>query len=188
MKQAALIVWILCAAFFVSTKSYAEDDIYKGSLTFVINDLPAFSEYPVPESHKFNGKAAKSVKDIKQYFTMAESHEATRVRFEKAIEEGPNYSGKYHILSLKGCGTGCATHAILDLETGAVVETFMVRTGGNWHVDSNLLIVDMRAPDMEAGIWYTPPVVQFYIMVDGKLKLIESVTEPLVKSVNGTDK
>jgi hypothetical protein len=96
--------------------------------------LPKFDDYRVDE--KFRNKPAPVVT------TGSNLARTYRTRLREGEAKGPNFAGHFTLVSW-GCGGGCQDWAVVDARTGHVFES-MIRTsvGGEFHLDSRLLLVD----------------------------------------------
>ncbi len=106
--------------------------------------------------------------------------------FRQQVQKGPNYAGHYRVV-VWGCGSSCAGFAVVNLETGGVLDAEGVHamsgvdfevgdfltgtdsedTSFRYRKDSKLLIA-IRAPDEDAG----REGVFYYLSRDERLKLI----------------
>lgn len=75
---------------------------------------PTFDEYRVPPSTIFKGVPAAP-----KFKTPGER--MFRTVISDATKQGPNFAGRYRVADW-GCGTGCESVAIIDVESGAVFD------------------------------------------------------------------
>lgn len=60
------------------------------------------------------------------------------------VKKGANFAGHYTVVAI-GCGTNCATHAIVDTQTGQLVAFGLPTTmGASFTVNSRLLILNPK--------------------------------------------
>lgn len=142
------------------------------SLSYGENKPPSFDQYSVDT--KFKGQPSA--------VDLASDPEARRfrTRLREGAEKGPNFAGQYAILEW-GCGSGCATIAVVDEENGRVFfpeinplafpdleegKKLMDQYGTSYKKSSRLLIVK--------GIPFNKNKVgnYYYIWEAGKFKLI----------------
>ncbi len=68
--------------------------------------------------------------------------EEFRARIDKEVEKGPNFAGRY-VYAEWGCGSSCGAGAIVDPESGEIVEFGILNSHGvDFQKDSRLLIVN----------------------------------------------
>lgn len=129
---------------------------------FTKHYLPKLKKFPATK--KFQGKPApvdlKSDPQAPMY----------RTRLREGAKAGPNFAGFYTVVTW-GCGTQCASGAVIDARTGKV--QFLPEpsdTGGiEYRLDSRLLVTNATTSDISPDD-YTPPVVEKYFeMKNGKL-------------------
>ena len=160
------------------TPSKADKVGFDGTLFFRVADMPTFEDFLVKPEDRFSGITAEKITRPELFNSILEDSEKTEARLHRALINGPNFAGKYYIAQTKGCGTNCYAYAIINVETGAVIDTFNARQGVHWQLDSRLLIVNLWRNPVESGIWHEPPSMYFYVMQDDYLQLIEKVKEP----------
>ncbi len=144
------------------------------SLSHAKTNAPTFAQYPSETIYK--GKIAavdlESAPDARRF----------RTRLREGAKKGPNFAGHYALVEL-GCGTSCATLAVVDVKNGHVFfpefspvgfpsleegNHLMDQYGISYRKDSRLLIVNGIPFDKhKVGSYY-------YIWEAGKFKLIFS--------------
>jgi len=120
---------------------------------------PQFEKYTVPEIYR--GKA--TAVDFSSY----PEAEQFRTVIRTGVSKGPNFAGHYAVIEW-GCGTSCQNHAIVDVESGKVIEFGLQSFYGVAHkLNSSLLIVNpaVNLPeDSEQAI-----TTDFYVWQDNNL-------------------
>lgn len=133
--------------------------------------IPTFEQFKVAD--KFTGKPADPVMRTRGHF-------AFRNAISRAEEQGPNFAGHYSIAQW-GCGAGCVSIALVDSETGRVLEgpfgelvydLAKVYEGGGeqleFRVDSRLMVARGCPGEKACGTYY-------YEWTDDHFKLIRKV-------------
>jgi hypothetical protein len=140
-KSSLIFVWVVAGAF-------AQD-----------KSLPKFEDYKVAEV--FKGKPAQPV--------LTTPHQRLyRTRIRDAAANGPNFAG-YYAIAEWGCGSNCASTAMVDLNTGhtwdlpftAIGFPFMefvkdpqVKDGLNYRTNSRLVILQGCPGKDECATYY----------------------------------
>lgn len=115
------------------TRLYAEEWKYDGEIKFSVDKLPQFDEF---------ADGIYPPKTIAEDIDFS-SHDGAwsfRTRLRRALKTGPNFAGKYKIMT-HGCGTSCQVNWIIDVETGQVIENLGSSLGVAYRLNSRLLIV-----------------------------------------------
>jgi hypothetical protein len=132
--------------------------------------LPRFEDFPVREN--FRGKPARlklTTREARMF----------RTRLRENAEEDVNFAGHY-VAATWGCGSACASFAIIDARTGQVYFPSILRLVGGFgysqnliqfRKDSRLLIVEgMPNDEGYVGRYY-------YVWKNNRLKLIRAVED-----------
>lgn len=145
---------------------------------------PRFKDYRVPTWHGKNVKLWLRSYNERRFLT----------QLTTAAKEPPDFAGHYKIAGW-GCGSVCASGALIDLKTGAIRplpfaghgrgDEYWIFTGGpidgkyiESQRDSRLLIIRQ----VESGITTTWVTVSNYFVWDGKrFKKIKQVADGLIK-------
>lgn len=180
MKSSVKIFLTILTLFSLSSCTTPNTDKagFDGTLLFRVANMPTFEDFPVKPENRFSGLTAEKITQPELFNSILEDSEKTEARLNRSLINGPNFAGKYYIAQMKGCGTNCYAYAIINVETGAVLDTFNARQGVHWQLDSRLLIVNLWRNPVEAGIWHEPPPIYFYVIQNDYLQLIEKVKEP----------
>lgn len=120
---------------------------------------PRFEQYVVSEI--FQGRTAAV--DFSSY----PEAEQFRTVIRAGVSRGPNFAGHYAVIEW-GCGTSCQDHAIVDVESGKIVEFGLPSFYGVDHKpNSSLLVVNPAAnlPQDSAQVITT----DFYVWQDNNL-------------------
>lgn len=128
--------------------------------------VPDFPDYPIPDIYE--GALAEV-----DFSTKPEA-EIFRGAIREGAKEGPNFSGKYTVVEW-GCGTSCQNHAIIDAETGAIIEYGIPSSYSvSYRIDSGLFIVNPKEniPNLPDLI---PLTTDYYVLEDAKLKMLMKV-------------
>ncbi|HJU07914.1 MAG TPA: hypothetical protein VJ727_05460 [Rhodanobacteraceae bacterium] len=133
--------------------------------------VPAFNQFPVKEH--FRGRAARP------NLSSPRAH-LYRTVLRDAAKNGPNFAGHF-IIALWGCGSACASWAMINARTGAVwFAPFTVSAPPckdspafcnqsiDFELDSNLIVVTGSRNETGAGRY-------FYRWDDGRLSLIDKI-------------
>lgn len=83
---------------------------------------PRFEDFPAATDWKGPGAALKLTTRSERLF---------RTRLLQAAKEPPNFATHYRF-TVWGCGSECASGAIIDLATGQVIAPPLAKSGGAW--------------------------------------------------------
>lgn len=137
MKHVLLITFFLCAASAQAQKFSA----YKGVITFPVEGLPFFEDF---QDH------IKQPKMLAEDIDFTHSDEGAwkfRTRLRRALKNGPNFAGKYTVMT-HGCGSSCQVSWIIDSETGVVLKDRIVSGFGvSYRPDSRLIAQHLLDPE-----------------------------------------
>ncbi len=93
-----------------------------------------------------------------------------RTPIRRGAAEGPNLAGQYTVVTW-GCGSQCRQFVILDAESGRITDGFTTLWGVEHRVDSELVIVNPRPPDLAAQTAATQRT-RYYRWTGERLELI----------------
>ncbi len=144
------------------------------------SNAPTFHDYQVP--------IAPPPADPKLDLQSSPTARMYRTVLRQEIAKGPNFAGHYRV-AIWGCGSSCADFAVINLETGRVIELADVHAITNTYFDvdakffpdsesddtfgfrkdSRLLILlgDLNEDENREGVFY-------YILENEKLRLVHS--------------
>jgi hypothetical protein len=133
----------------------------------IISSLHRFEDFPVTDS--YTGPVAGV--DFAGQPGAAEF----RTALTEGMAEGVRFAGRYAVAEW-GCGTSCQSYALIDAETGEIVEFGIISAyGAEYRPDSRLFIVN--PPSQLADLETTPEVVtDYHELVDGELRVIAKQT------------
>ncbi|HEY8101754.1 MAG TPA: hypothetical protein VIF82_13465 [Burkholderiaceae bacterium] len=183
------LIFFLIATPYIST--IAADDDYSNEHTIRASDIPSnapqFEKYPATE--KFRGSvAAPNIR----------SHPRSRMfqtMIRQGAKDGPNFAGHYTIV-FWGCGTSCASLAIVDTNTGKVFHPQNLQTIDNINVDFDELEkpdgrlikfkLDSKLLIVFGGINEEPTMrgISYFVWENEKLRRIRFVHKPYGWSAN----
>lgn len=97
-----------------------------------------------------------------------------QTRITETVQEGVNFAGKYAYAEW-GCGTNCGAGAIIDIETGEIVEYGLMNTHGvEYKKNSRLLVIN--PPEaleyIKENDLFDQETSRYYIMQEGELLLL----------------
>jgi hypothetical protein len=109
----------------------ASDEVAASDSVRSCDEPLEFSAYPVAEEEVFSGLPAVDflTNDAARYYHTAIS---------KDVSRGANFAGKY-VVSTWGCGSGCVGSAVVNAESGKILNYGLTSTGYDFSVDSRLL-------------------------------------------------
>jgi hypothetical protein len=138
---------------------------------------PTFGEYPV--------KGGEIVSKPRLDLSSSPTARAFRTQLQRAIAEGPNYSGHYRLVYW-GCGTSCVGFTVVNLKTGKVIDAsefggvsgafldaddFLPGMNDSWafrfRADSSLLVV-LGAPNED----YSKMGAYYFVLQGERLVLV----------------
>ena len=167
MKITALLVIIILAVGGWWWLSYGNlTRTPKASMVDLGQRVPAFEDFAVEAA--FEGKPAVVKLDTKP------AAKEYKTALTQGAKTGPNFSDKYTWVSW-GCGTQCQMNAVVDAETGGIVEFGLLsRFGVEVRRQSKLFVINPRASfpretELE-GI-----VTEYYFMEAGRLRYLAKV-------------
>ena len=166
MRGFLVFLFSLCVPF---CSGFASDQSYDGRITISVGQLPKFSDYRVP-IEKIGEKPSIQFPDNVEV-------KDSRAFWEKKIAAGPDFAGKYVVLS-RGCGSPCQVNWIVNLKTGKTVGSIGSSWGVTYKLDSRLIISNFRSGNLvydrkeEVGM---TDVVTFYELKDDKIIEIQSI-------------
>lgn len=121
-------------------------------------------------SEKFEGTPAavdfSSKPEAKLFYT----------RITEGAKQKPNFAGHYTVVEW-GCGTSCQNHAIVDAQTGKIVEYGLASSyGAGYRPESRLFIINPQ--ENLADLSYVEPSVrtEYYVMENGRLTLLDDAS------------
>ena len=100
--------------------------------------------------------------------------EEFRTRITEKVEEGPNFAGRYVYVEW-GCGARCGAGAVVDPESGEIVEFGILNSHGvDYELESKLLIVNPPSSleYLDEGMLLEEEVTQYFLMSDEGLFLL----------------
>jgi hypothetical protein len=98
--------------------------------------------------------------------------EAFRTRLRAGLASGPNFAGKYAVVSF-GCGVSCQNNMIVNVESGRVIGEINTNYGAQYNIDSALLVAN--EPDLEAHRQFTMSAVRsigYFVVENDQLKQV----------------
>ncbi len=169
-----------CVAFFTGDESIVGSrvelsGVLKGNdLTL---DIIEFVEDEVSCNFDFEQFTVSTIYEADQYevdFSTRPEAETFRTRITETAEKGVNFAGRYAYAEW-GCGTNCGAGAIVDVETGEIVEYGLMNTHGvDYREDSRLLIVNppQALEYIREGDLFSDETSKYYLVQDGSLLLL----------------
>jgi hypothetical protein len=133
MRSVFLFVLLFLSSSFGFAQIEEDKYEYDGKILYSVKYLPTFKDFPVPE----DDYATKRAEDID--FESSKGAWSFRTRLRRALKEGPNFAGKYAVMTA-GCGTSCQGNRIIDTETGKIVAGLSSSLGLQYRKDSSLII------------------------------------------------
>lgn len=139
-------------------------------LLLALAATPTFDQYRVTET-----VTAKTAPPI----IRTRHQRAFRTRIREATAAGPNFAGHY-ALAQWGCGAGCISFALIDTQTGAVVDpspAYLAIDAASplepvqFRRDSRLLVLDGCPEEKNCGVHY-------YEWTGKDLKVLHSTSRP----------
>ncbi len=124
---------------------------------------PAFEDYPAARE-SFGGDPAEPD------FATLPGARMFRTPIRRGAAEGPNLARQYTVVTW-GCGSQCQQFVILDAESGRITDGFTTMWGVEHRLDSELVIVNPRPPDLPAEIAATQRT-RYYRWTGERLELI----------------
>ncbi len=115
-----------------------------------------------------------NLKDYKIDFDTAPDALNFETKIRESVNNGPNFAGKYAYAGW-GCGTNCESAAIVNLETGEIVEYGLINSLGAKHrEDSRLLILNPRQEDefSESDSVFSEVKSKYFLMEKDQLLLL----------------
>lgn len=126
------------------------------SCTSVFADaIPQFNNYPATQSEKPSRHHLIATPLTKNFKTL----------FARAMRSSVDFAGHY-VTTSWGCGTGCATGAMVDVNTGKTYE--LPSADIITRPDSRLLVAKTHSPEGEEE------AVEFYVWTGRQFKLIQT--------------
>lgn len=168
--------FLLCLGALSAQAQEKGDYTYDGTIKFVVPDLPRFEDYSDIEY------ATKHAEDID--FDSYKGAWSFRTRLRKGLEEGPNFAGKYKIVT-HGCGSPCQVNWIVDTETGEVIDRIGSSHGLSYKKDSHLIIKhpprykEMPYELTNSGTFGA--AIGFYILRDNELYELLTLKAPMIE-------
>jgi hypothetical protein len=105
---------------------------------------PSFAAYgvPIPQLAETPKLDLKNSPTARMYRTL----------LRQEVSKGPNYAGHYRV-AVWGCGTSCANFAIVDLETGRLIELedFYATSTVYFGLDDKAVFPDSQSGDLAFG-------------------------------------
>lgn len=124
----------------------------------------------------FNNFKVKNILNKEEYIVDFETNSDAKrfkTRITEQVEKGPNFAGKYRYVRW-GCGTNCGSGAIINLETGDIVEYGLVdELGVDFKVDSKLLVINPQENKSATGALSSVETKYFLMSEDDLLLLCE---------------
>jgi hypothetical protein len=145
----------------------------------VAQNRPRFEDFPAPTDWKGQATALKLTTRSERLF---------RTRLLQAAKEPPNFATHYRF-TIWGCGSECASGAVVDLATGQVIAPPLAKSGSGWmnfsvcqsafegfgvevRPDSRLMIVRCGLNYDERLERNVPDVYYFVLQGEGFCKLL----------------
>ena len=127
---------------------------------------PDFQDYPASSTEDFT-----QAEEID--FSSNEDAKNFQAKITEAFEAGPNFAGHYTLADW-GCGTSCASAAVVNNETGVIIAYGIEATAGyDFSTSSRLLIVNPKTnlPN-DPNLIYQGLKTYYFELKDDKLKFV----------------
>lgn len=131
------------------------------------NPVPQFADYPVKT---YAGKTA-------QLDLSDEGARMFRTRLRDALIEQPNFAGEY-VTTMWGCGASCRMYSFVSKRTGKLLNAgFGGEENAEEVIDSraNSRLLVTQQENFNADYHVESVTVRFYVLENGKLKLLKTV-------------
>ncbi|NKI26397.1 hypothetical protein HCG49_07465 [Arenibacter sp. 6A1] len=107
-------------------------------------------------------------------FSTAPAAKAFISRMTNECKKGINFAGHYTLV-IWGCGTACQNGVVVDRKTGKIFEGYGTALGSEFRKDSNMIIKNIGAIDMETNLIevFAPSDVSHQVWTGTEFKEIE---------------
>lgn len=138
------------------------------TLAHAKNNVPQFADYPIKSV--YTGKAA-------QLDLSDGSARMFRTRLRDALKEKPDFAGEY-VTTMWGCGASCRMYSFVNKRTGKLLQAGF---GGEENAEDvvatrpNSKLLVTQEENRNADYEIVNLTTRFYILENGKLKLLKSM-------------
>ena len=167
-----------CSGFFQESSKLAGSEVYVRGVSDEESLNLERIKFSGVENCNFDFNHFRTEKeDIEEYsvdFSTNPDAQEFETRISEEVSNGPNFAGHY-VYAEWGCGSNCGVGAIVDSDTGEIVEFGIMNShGADFELESKLLVINPpeKMEYLEGGGLLEGEVTRYFLMSEEGLLLL----------------